>query len=38
MSIVWVLLGLATNAILFVWGVLYLARAIRDSDNLNENL
>jgi hypothetical protein len=32
MSEVWVLLGITGNVILFVWGVLYLAKAIRDSN------
>jgi len=31
MSELWVLLGICTNAILFVWGVLYLANAIKDN-------
>jgi hypothetical protein len=33
MSELWILLGIVGNAILFVWGVLYLAKAIRDSNN-----
>tara|TARA_R110000737_G_scaffold68051_1_gene96131 strand:- start:1237 stop:1353 length:117 start_codon:yes stop_codon:yes gene_type:complete len=38
MSITWVLLGLAANAIIFVWGVFYLARAIKDNDNWKKEL
>ena len=32
MSELWILLGILGNVILFVWGVLYLAKAIRDSN------
>jgi hypothetical protein len=32
MSELWILLGIGVNAILFVWGVLYLAKAIKDSN------
>jgi len=35
MSEVWILLGIVGNVILFVWGVLYLAKAIKDSNNAN---
>ena len=37
MSMTWVLLGLAVNAILFVWGVLY-PKAIKDNDNWKEEI
>jgi hypothetical protein len=32
MSELWILLGIVGNTILFVWGVLYLAKAIRDNN------
>lgn len=32
MSELWILLGISANAILFVWGVLYLANAIKDNN------
>ena len=28
----WVLLGIGVNIIVFVWGVFYLAKAIRDNN------
>ena len=31
MSELWILLGISANAILFVWGVLYLAKVIKDN-------
>lgn len=35
MSELWVLLGIGVNAILFIWGVLYLAKAIKDNNKDN---
>jgi|TARA_R110002124_G_scaffold132005_1_gene294490 hypothetical protein len=35
MSELWILLGIGVNAILFIWGVLYLAKAIKDNNKDN---
>jgi hypothetical protein len=35
MSELWILLGIGVNAILFIWGVFYLAKAIKDNNKDN---
>jgi hypothetical protein len=35
MSELWILLGIGVNAVLFIWGVLYLAKAIKDNNKDN---
>jgi hypothetical protein len=35
MSELWILLGIGVNVVLFIWGVLYLAKAIKDNNKDN---
>lgn len=38
MGEIWVCIGIGANAILFIWGILYLAKAIRDNNDYDQFL